>query len=267
MAEMKGIDVSQWQGYIDFEAVKRAGIELVYIKASEGTDFVDPFFYRNYANAKNAGIPVGFYHYLTAQNTVQARQEAYHFVSVTEGLVNDGRMVMDMEDIEGLDREEVNQIARTFLRSVEEFSGRSAAIYVDDDTASGILEEGLTLYPLWIAQYDVEEPTRNIPWESWAGWQYTDLGRVAGIQGNVDRDIFTEEMLEEENGQVQRLGERPTEGNEVHSYRIYRIQNGDTLYAIAGRFGTTVDALVRENKIKNPGLIYAGQLLKVLGDS
>lgn len=264
---MNGIDVSQWQGYIDFEAVKRAGIGLVYIKASEGTDFVDPFFYRNYANATNAGIPVGFYHYLTAQSVAQARQEAYHFVSVTEGLSNDGKLVMDMEDIEGLSREEVNEIARTFLAAVEEFSGRSAAIYVDDYTASQILAEDLTDYPLWIAQYHVEEPTRNIPWESWAGWQYTDLGRVAGIQGNVDRDIFAEEMLEEETRQIQRRGERPVDGNEVHSYSIYRIQNGDTLYAIAGRYGTTVDALVQENGIKNPGLIYAGQLLKIPGDS
>lgn len=264
---MNGIDVSQWQGYIDFDAVKRAGIGLVYIKASEGTNFVDPFFYRNYANAKNAGISVGFYHYLTARSVAQARQEAYHFVSVTEGLANDGKLVMDMEDIEGLGREEINEIARMFLESVEEFSGRSGAIYADAYTAAELLTEDLAVYPLWIAQYDVEEPALGGAWETWAGWQYTDMDRVAGIQGNVDRDIFTEEMLEEEKRQIQRQGERPADGNEVHDYRIYRIQNGDTLYAIAGRYGTTVDALVKENGIKNPSLIYAGQLLKLPGDS
>lgn len=260
---MNGIDVSQWQGYIDFSQVRRAGIELVYIKASEGTDFVDPFFHRNYANAKNAGLMVGFYHYLTARNVEEARQEAYHFVSVTEGLVNDGKMVMDIEDIGGLSREEVNAIARTFLESVEEFSGRSAAIYADDDTAAEILTADLTVYPLWLAQYDAEEPMLEGAWETWAGWQYTDMGRVAGIQGNVDRDIFTDAMLEEETGRVQKLGERPTGGNKVHTYTVYRIRNGDTLYAIARCYGTTVDELIQENQIKNPNLIYAGELLKI----
>lgn len=264
---MNGIDVSQWQGYIDFDAVKRAGIELVYIKASEGTDFVDPFFYRNYANAKNAGLLVGFYHYLTARNAAEARQEAYHFVSVTEGLVNDGKMVMDIEDIEGLDREEVNAIARTFLESVEEFSGRSAAIYADNYTASEVLAPELSVYPLWIAQYDVEEPDMDNAWGNWAGWQYTDLGRVAGIQGNVDRDIFTEEILEEGVGQVQKQGEAPTDGRKEVTYTVYRIQNGDTLYAIADRYGTTAEALAAENRIQNPNLIYAGQLLKIPIDS
>lgn len=264
---MNGIDVSQWQGYIDFTQVRRAGIELVYIKASEGTDFVDPFFYRNYANAKNEGLMVGFYHYLTARNVEEARQEAYHFAAVTEGLINDGKMVMDIENTGELGREEVNAIARTFLVSLEEFSGRSAAIYADDYTAAEILSEDLTVYPLWIAQYDVEEPALEGPWETWAGWQYTDMGRVAGIQGNVDRDIFTEAMLEEETGRVQKLGNRPIGGNQVHNYTVYRIRNGDTLYAVARRYGTTVDTLVQENQIKNPNLIYAGELLKIPADS
>lgn len=73
---MEGIDVSQWQGYIDFEAVERAGIRLVYIKASEGGSLVDPFFYRNYANAKNAGLSVGFYHYEGAGRGLRAPEPA-----------------------------------------------------------------------------------------------------------------------------------------------------------------------------------------------
>ena len=63
-----GIDVSGWQGYIDFSKVKNAGIEVVYIKASEGTRTKDPYFELNYENAKANGLNVGFYHYLTATN-------------------------------------------------------------------------------------------------------------------------------------------------------------------------------------------------------
>lgn len=258
---MNGIDVSQWQGYIDFSAVKNAGVEFVYIKASEGTEFVDPFFYRNYANATQAGLPVGFYHYLTAKNEDAARAEAWHFVEVTEGLSAAGKMVMDIENMEGLARSEVNAAARTFLESVERYSGKSAAIYADAYYAEGVLEEELASYPLWIAQYDAEEPTTNTPWGGWAGWQYTDMGRVAGIQGNVDRDIFGEEMKNADAGPVQKRGEKP-EYSAAEAAR-YRVQRGDTLYGIAQRYGTSVSVLVRINGIKNPGLIYPGQLIKL----
>lgn len=261
---MNGIDVSQWQGYIDFEAVKRAGIELVYIKASEGTDLVDPFFFRNYANASNAGLPVGFYHYLTARSAKEARAEAYHFIETVEGLVNDARLAMDMEDITGISYEEVNRIANTFLQAVQEYSGKMPVIYAGADNAARVLDEEFSVYPLWIAEYDVEQPTMDNSWETWAGWQYTDMGRVAGIQGHVDRDIFTEEILEDVPERIIRSGERPLVYQMQQSpYRIYRIRSQDTLSAIARRYGIEESTLEALNKIKDPNLIYAGQLLKI----
>lgn len=68
-ANIQGIDVSNWQGYIDYSAVKSSGIEIVYIKASQGTGYKDPYFEINYQNAKDNGLKVGFYHFLTAMNT------------------------------------------------------------------------------------------------------------------------------------------------------------------------------------------------------
>ena len=65
----EGIDVSDWQGYIDYRQVREAGIEVVYIKASQGSDFKDPYFDINYENAKANGLKVGFYHFMTATNT------------------------------------------------------------------------------------------------------------------------------------------------------------------------------------------------------
>lgn len=314
---MEGIDVSQWEGFINFDAVERAGIELVYIKATEGIDFVDPFFHRNYANASNAGLPVGFYHYLTARSASAARQEAYHFVVVTEGLSGAGKMVMDIEDLGGLTREEINVIARSFLQGVEEFSNKSAAVYADAYNASAVLEADLAQYPLWVAQYGVDEPDMNNPWETWVGWQYTDRGRVAGIQGNVDRDIFREGILDGNGEKVQRSAERPAYGvtniiytvkpgdtlsgiarlyhvtvaqiaeansianpnliypgqqltleikddrKQADTYITYRVKEGDTLYAIAQRYGTTAAILGNTNHIPNPNLIYSGQVIKI----
>ena len=263
VAGMNGIDVSQWQGYIDFDAVRRAGIELVYIKASEGTDLVDPFLFRNYVNASNAGLMIGFYHYLTARNAAEAKAEAYHFVETVEGLVNEAKLVMDIEDITGLAREEVNRIASAFLQAVEEYSGKSPAIYAGVDNAAQVLGEELVVYPLWIAEYDVDEPTMDNQWETWAGWQYTDMGRVAGIQGHVDRDIFTDEMIEAVPEPITRYAECPSYRMRQKSYRIHRIRNGDTLSAIARHYDIEVDTLETFNKLKDPNLIYTGQLLKI----
>ncbi len=65
----QGIDVSDWQGYIDYSRVRASGIEVVYIKASQGNNIKDPYFDVNYENAKANGLKVGFYHFLTATNT------------------------------------------------------------------------------------------------------------------------------------------------------------------------------------------------------
>lgn len=65
----QGIDVSDWQGYIDYEQVRASGIEVVYIKSSQGSNIKDPYFDINYENAKANGLKVGFYHFLTATNT------------------------------------------------------------------------------------------------------------------------------------------------------------------------------------------------------
>ena len=67
--EYEGIDVSDWQGYIDYKQVRDSGIEIVYIKSSQGSNIKDPYFDINYENAKANGLKVGFYHFLTATNT------------------------------------------------------------------------------------------------------------------------------------------------------------------------------------------------------
>ena len=71
--EYQGIDVSNWQGYIDYSQVKQDGIDIVYIKASQGSDFKDPYFDINYDNAKANGLNVGFYHFLTATTPRRSR--------------------------------------------------------------------------------------------------------------------------------------------------------------------------------------------------
>ena len=78
----EGIDVSVYQGDIDYAKVKSAGIQVVYIKSSEGSNFVDPYFEKNYLNAKANGLYIGVYHYVRARTVEQAKIEAQFFVSL-----------------------------------------------------------------------------------------------------------------------------------------------------------------------------------------
>ena len=98
----EGIDVSDWQGHIDFRKIKNSGIDMVYIRASEGTNYVDAYFRDNYEGAKENGLKVGFYHFLTATNIAEAKEEARFFVRTIKGTNPDCKLAMDFEVFDGL---------------------------------------------------------------------------------------------------------------------------------------------------------------------
>ena len=112
----EGIDVSAYQGYIDYQRVKAYGIEVVYIKSSEGTYLEDPYFRTNYNNAKYNGLKVGFYHFIRARTESEAFQEAEFFSKVIAGTKPDCRLAMDFEVFGDLNRDEINRISIAFLR-------------------------------------------------------------------------------------------------------------------------------------------------------
>ena len=257
----EGIDVSSWQGEIDFSQVKASGIEVVYIKSSEGFRSVDSYFEQNYANAKNAGLKVGFYHYVTARSVEDAVKQANFFVSTISGKNPDCKLAMDFESFGSLGREEINQIALTFMQTVKNVSGKDVIIYSDEYNANSTFESNLAIYPLWVAQYEVSEPTVREHWSNWAGWQYTDRGEVPGISSYVDRDKFTNEVFLDDTSEVPDVPTDKPDENE--GYTTITIRYGDTLSELAIEYNTTVERLVELNNIANPNLIYAGDTLIV----
>ena len=192
---IEGIDVSHWEGDIDFQEVKRAGIRFVYMKASEGVSYIDPDFERNYREARKARLKIGFYHYVTAGSEEEARAQARHFADVIWGKVYHGCPVMDFESFDSLTKDQINDVSTAFLQELREVTGKRVAIYSDANNATNTFDARLAVYPLWIADYGVARPDMRNHWTRWAGWQYTDAGRVEGIRGRVDRNYFTEEML------------------------------------------------------------------------
>lgn len=256
----RGIDVSQWQGSIDFAQVKASGIEMVYIRSSEGANYTDPYFRQNYDNARAQGLKVGFYHYLTARNTQQAEQQARYFLSVVGGLDFECRLAMDFEYLTGLSQEEINAIALTFMETLSQ-AGEDGVVYSDSYNARRVFDSRLAKYPLWVAQYSSssQPDLSGSAWSSWAGFQYSDVGKIAGITGNVDLDTFTSQMLRPGTDPVTPPDKKPATKTATTFY--IAVRPFDNLTAIARRYHTTVAELVELNGIRNPNRIYIGQVL------
>ena len=185
-----GIDVSSWQRNIDFSKVKEAGIEIVYIKSSEGRTLIDPYFNQNYENAKANGLKVGFYHYLTARSEYDAEVQANFFASVISGKEPDCKLAMDFESFGNLSMNEINAIGLTFMKKVQEITNKEVVIYSNTYNARTIFSGEITNYSLWLAQWQVNEPSNNGKWNTWSGWQYTSKGQIPGVNGDVDLSVF-----------------------------------------------------------------------------
>lgn len=256
-----GIDVSQWQGAIDYSEVATDGVQIVYIRAGEGFNYVDPYYMRNYNGAKNNGIKVGFYHYVTATNEEEAIEQADFFASLVGGLDVDCRLAMDFEQFDGLGTEEINNISIAYLQRLEEKTGKELVIYSDASNAIDVFGDELAQnYPIWVADYFVDEPENNGKWNTWVGFQYSDLGNINGINANVDLDYFTNQILLSDSSTIPEQETSPANPDDVESITVV---SGDTLSYLAIEYGTTVERLVELNNISNPNLIFAGESLLV----
>ncbi|MBE0340900.1 glycoside hydrolase [Paenibacillus sp. 28ISP30-2] len=191
----QGIDVSRYQGNIDWKVVKAEGISFAFIKASQGQRYVDPTFITNTKGARAAGVLLGAYHFVDATSVEAAKAEARHFAEVLEQIGGakalDLPAVMDYENNPGnLSKTLISAVALAFLLELERVTGRKPIIYTGNAFATNF-NASLGGYPLWIARYsETRVPTDTAAWKRWDIWQYSDSGKVAGIKGNVDMNEF-----------------------------------------------------------------------------
>ena len=260
----EGIDVSDWQGYIDYSQVKNAGIDIVYIKASQGNNIKDPYFDINYENAKANNLKVGFYHFLTATSIQEAEQQARFFASVISGKQPDCKLALDYEQFNEVSKEQINQIALAFIQKVKELTKKQVIIYSDlYNSESTFNTELANEGELWIAYYgDYRNlQNRNASWNSFIGVQYTDRGLVSGIRGYVDRDLFSDEVFLDDSSEIPKT-DNPNENYNTETV-YYTVKRGDTLWKIARQYGTTIQEIAQINGIQNVNLIYPGQQLRI----
>jgi MYXO-CTERM domain-containing protein len=187
---IKGIDVSHWQGSINWTKVYGAGYRFAIMKASEGTGYTDDTFKTNWAASKKAGLIRGAYHFFRPKYDGVA--QAKHFVSVMGNLTTtDLPPVLDLEVQDGVSDATVISRAKAFLETVEKLTGKTPVIYTGYFFTSLGSPSGFSKYPLWVAHWGVSCP--NIPsggWKKWTFWQNTDKASVSGIGGAVDGDKF-----------------------------------------------------------------------------
>lgn len=264
----RGIDVSNWQRYIDYSQVKNSGIEIVYIKSSQGNNIKDAYFEVNYRNAKANGLKVGFYHYLVATTVEEAEKEARFFASVISGKQVDCKLALDYEQFGGVPKELINQIAMAFIRKVEELTKKQVIVYSDLYNAQNTFNQEISSKSeLWLAYYGDYKNLKNTnsSWNSFIGTQYTSTGRVPGISGNVDMDLFSKDIFLSDNTEIPHTDNGGNESGSNDTKVIeYVVQRGDTLWDIARKYGTTIEEIVSINKLKNRNLIYIGQKLEIV---
>lgn len=273
-----GIDISRYQGTVDFDRVAADGIDIVYMRAGEGNDYIDPEYERNYQQAREAGLKSGAYLYVTATTVDEGREQAKFFASLLQGKEFACRPVMDFENLRGLNRQTANDIALAFLQTLEEETGVTPAIYTGAYKVEAVWDADLAAYPLWIAEYGAEEPKTTGAWKEWSGFQYTDKGQVDGIDGDVDLDRFRPGILlnggeptpEPTASPKPSITPKPTvtpkptaTPGECPTTIPYIVQRGDTLSRIADSLETTVAELAALNHLKNPDRIYVGQRLLI----
>lgn len=181
------LDVSRWQGRIDWDAVKRSGkIDGVMIRAmgnKNGKPYLDPYFARNYAECARLGIPVGGYYYTCAVTQRQTGEELAALKTALRGKTFQLPLAIDVEDprLRSLAPAKLSALVAEAAAQLEAW-GLYAMVYTYTNFADTALDmAALAAYDLWIADYRGKRPTRRH-----GMWQYTSSGKIPGVSGPVD---------------------------------------------------------------------------------
>lgn len=185
-----GIDVSKWQGTIDWAAVAAAGVEYAFIRVSDGSTVIDEFFEVNWQQAKSNGIVVGAYQFFRPGQDPVAQADLLLSMMGTLG-PEDLPPVIDIEVTGGLSGAEVIASAQAWIDVVEADVGAAPLVY----TAPGWWDSNVGLpalgtYPLWVASWGVTCPAVPTGWSDYIFHQFSATGTVSGISGDVDENYF-----------------------------------------------------------------------------
>ena len=264
--DKKGIDVSKWQGEIDFQKAKNDGVEFVIIREGYGKKSplqVDKMFKSNYEGAKSVGLPIGVYHYSYADSVSDAKLEAEFCLENIQGLELEYPICFDIEDKEQLklnDRQRTD-IVKAFCQEIEN-AGYYTMIYCNLNWWNNYLykEELENKYDLWLAQWQIGNPSVKC-----GIWQYSSTGHIDGINGNADLNIAYKDYpnIMKYKG-LNGFKKQGTSADETN-YSTYTVVKGDSLWSIAQKLlgdGTKWERIKTINNLSST-VIYPNQTLKI----
>jgi len=192
--EVHGIDVSHYQSNIKWDSIKAQNIFFAFVKATEGEEFKDSLFRSNWPEMKRVGIKRGAYHFF--RPTLSVYKQARNFMDHVKLEIGDLPPVLDVEVDDGASEELVVFRIRTWLQMIEHHYSIRPIIYTNITYFNKYIAGNLDEYPIWIARYSYSEPKLAFN-KQWDFWQYGNKGRLNGIKGDVDFNVF--------NGNIERL--------------------------------------------------------------
>ncbi len=185
---VRGIDVSHYQSRIDWDTVVRhTPLDFIFVKATEGVTLRDSFFCENWEALERTGTTRGAYHFF--RPSYPAKRQAYHFIDQVMLNYGDLPPVLDVEVVDGVSKVQLLTGMITWLGIIESHYGIRPIIYTNQKFYNKYLSGYFEDYSLWIARYNRREP-QLVGDNNWDFWQYADDGRVPGIPGPVDFNVF-----------------------------------------------------------------------------
>lgn len=267
-----GIDVSQFQGEVNWDAVKASGVQFAMLRAGYGAGNMDEQFQRNAGECNRVGIPFGVYWFSYAYTEEGAAREAEYCIEALDDYTVQYPVAYDYEYASvnygvsqgaAVTRELATALVNAFCRRVEEL-GYFAMYYSNLDFLNRYFDDSLrSKYALWYARYQSEAGLSGL-----AMWQYRSNARINGIQGNVDMDIAFYDIANViSKAGLNKLQEEyvtpESSVTEPVDVIIYTVRPGDTLSEIAAKYGISYQRIALYNGIENPNLIYAGETIRI----
>jgi lysozyme len=191
---IQGLDVARYQGRIDFNKARAGGVHFVYIKSTEGKDYIDPNFYANWAGAKASGMARGAYHFMTWCSL--ASEQAAWFIKMVPNDYDALPPVLDLEWNNHSkcknthNRADILEKVRYMLAAMERHTGKVPVIYTDMNFYRDILDGENFDSSFWLRSTAAEPHTKFNGKRDWLFWQWTQTGTMSGINTEVDRNAF-----------------------------------------------------------------------------
>lgn len=186
---VRGFDVSHHQGKIDWKKISPQQYQFVYLKATEGGDYVDPLFQDNWLEARERGLHVGAYHFYNLCR--DAESQSQNFIHTVPIKVNALPPVIDLEYdsacIEKTTKEQLLKQIKIMHDRLYRHYGKAPIFYTTPNFYALILAGSFTQTPLWIRDYQGQPQLKD---RHWSFWQYSRQGKINGINSPVDLNVF-----------------------------------------------------------------------------